>query len=77
MRFADIRPGTLQGYFLASFLFMAIVFSLPICLGLAALALDLPVGTPFHLHIPSSAEVCSIASKAASAHLHHGRPVLL
>jgi len=33
----------LQGYFLASFLFMAIVFSLPICLGLAALALNLPV----------------------------------
>ena len=37
-------PGLLQGYFLASFLFMAIVFSLPICLGLSALALDLPVG---------------------------------
>lgn len=34
-----------QGYFLASFLFMAMMFSLPICLGLAALALDLPVGT--------------------------------
>ena len=37
-------PRLLQGYFLASFLFMAIVFSMPICLGLAALALDLPVG---------------------------------
>ncbi|CAK0787648.1 hypothetical protein CVIRNUC_010870 [Coccomyxa viridis] len=32
-----------RGYFLASFLFMAIVFSLPICLGLSALALDLPL----------------------------------
>ena len=54
MRFADTRPGTLQGYFLASFLFMAIVFSLPICLGLAALALDLPVSTLNYFHIPSS-----------------------
>jgi hypothetical protein len=34
---------SLQGYFLASFLFLAIVFALPICLGLGALALDLPV----------------------------------
>ena len=38
-----------QGYFLASFLFMAMVFSLPICLGLAAVALDLPVRFPFCL----------------------------
>jgi len=35
----------LQGYFLASFMFLAIVFSLPICLGLAALALNLPVSS--------------------------------
>ncbi|KAK9909531.1 hypothetical protein WJX75_003728 [Coccomyxa subellipsoidea] len=32
-----------KGYFLASFLFLAIVFALPICLGLGALALDLPL----------------------------------
>lgn len=34
---------TVQGYFLASFLFLAIVFSLPVCMGLAALAFDLPM----------------------------------
>ena len=56
MRFADTRADTLQGYFLASFLFMAIVFSLPICLGLAALALDLPVSTLIILYIPYSAK---------------------
>ena len=34
-----------QGYFLAAFLFLGIVFSLPLCLGVFALALDLPVNT--------------------------------
>ena len=33
----------LQGYFLAAFLFLGIVFSLPVCMGMASLALDLPV----------------------------------
>ena len=33
----------LQGYFLASFLYLGIVFSLPVCMGLATLAFDLPV----------------------------------
>ena len=36
-------PLTVQGYFLASFMFLAIVFSLPVCMGLAALAFNLPV----------------------------------
>ena len=43
-----MRPAvlhSLQGYFLAAFLFLAIVFSLPIGLGVYALALDLPVNT--------------------------------
>lgn len=34
---------SLQGYFLASFLYLGIVFSLPVCMGLATLAFDLPV----------------------------------
>jgi hypothetical protein len=34
---------TLQGYFLAAFLYLGIVFSLPVCMGMASLALDLPV----------------------------------
>ncbi len=34
-----------QGYFLASFLFLGVVFALPVALGSAALALDLPVST--------------------------------
>lgn len=33
----------MQGYFLAAFLFLGIVFSLPVCMGTAALALNLPV----------------------------------
>ena len=33
----------MQGYFLAAFLFLGIVFSLPVCMGMASLALDLPV----------------------------------
>ena len=49
-------PSLLQGYFLASFLFMAIVFSLPICLGLSALALDLPVGALLLLRLRSQSE---------------------
>ena len=32
-----------QGYFLGAFLFLGIVFSLPATLGMASLALDLPV----------------------------------
>lgn len=32
-----------QGYFLGAFLFLGIVFALPVALGSAALALDLPV----------------------------------
>ena len=47
-------PCLLQGYFLASFLFMAIVFSLPICLGLSALALDLPVGALTLVHLQAT-----------------------
>lgn len=43
----------LQGYFLASFMFLAIVFSLPICLGLAALALNLPVSSSHLFNIIS------------------------
>ena len=33
----------MQGYFLAAFLFLGIVFSLPMSLGMYALALNLPV----------------------------------
>ena len=36
-------PVWLQGYFLGSYLFLAIVFSLPVSMGAAALALGLPV----------------------------------
>ena len=32
-----------QGYMVGTFLYFAIVFSLPICMGLAAIAMDLPV----------------------------------
>ncbi|KAK9904775.1 hypothetical protein WJX75_002276 [Coccomyxa subellipsoidea] len=37
--------SAVKGYFLASFLFLGIVFALPVALGSAALALDLPVST--------------------------------
>lgn len=43
--FTDIWCTWFQGYFLASFLFLGIVFALPVALGSAALALDLPVST--------------------------------
>ncbi len=33
----------LQGYVVGTYLYFAIVFSLPICMGLAAVAMDLPV----------------------------------
>ena len=33
----------LQGYIVGTYLYFAIVFSLPICMGLAAVAMDLPV----------------------------------
>ena len=33
----------MQGYMVGTFLYFAIVFSLPISMGLAAIALDLPV----------------------------------
>ena len=40
---------------------MAIVFSLPICLGLSALALDLPVGAVLlvHLQLQRRRSLCS------------------
>jgi hypothetical protein len=37
-----------QGYFLGAFLFLGIVFSLPATLGMASLALDLPVRPGWH-----------------------------
>lgn len=40
---ADPLFGCSQGYFLAAFLYMSIVFVLPLSLGLYAVALNLPV----------------------------------
>lgn len=37
--------SALQGYFLGAFLFLGIVFALPVALGSAALALNLPLST--------------------------------
>lgn len=39
-----------QGYFLGAFLFLGIVFSLPATLGMASLALNLPVRQVFVSH---------------------------
>ena len=39
----------LQGYVVGTYLYFAIVFSLPICMGLAAVAMDLPVSLPLLL----------------------------
>ena len=39
-----------QGYFLGAFLFLGIVFSLPATLGMASLALNLPVRQVFFSH---------------------------
>lgn len=33
----------MKGYFLGAFLFLAIIYCLPICLGTLALTLDIPV----------------------------------
>ena len=35
-----------KGYFLGAFLFLAIIYCLPICLGTLALTLDIPVSCP-------------------------------
>jgi hypothetical protein len=40
---ADEHANYLQGYFLAAYLYMTIVFVLPLAAGVLALALDLPV----------------------------------
>lgn len=40
-----ITYTVLQGYVVGTYLYFAIVFSLPICMGLAAIAMDLPVST--------------------------------
>ncbi len=42
----------LQGYVVGTYLYFAIVFSLPICMGLAAVAMDLPVSLPLLLFLP-------------------------
>ena len=65
----------LQGYFLAAFLFLGIVFSLPVCMGMASLALDLPVNVNEALAglvFPATAYV--ILGKAGEA-LLPGHPV--
>ncbi|KAK9816495.1 hypothetical protein WJX72_001008 [[Myrmecia] bisecta] len=55
------RPkAAVKGYFLGAFLFLAIVFALPACLGLAAVALSLPVSLTEALNglvMPASAYV--------------------
>ena len=60
----------LQGYFLASFMFLAIVFSLPICLGLAALALNLPVSSSHLFNFISFLHFRLRPSQQHSAFLH-------
>ncbi len=65
----------LQGYFLASFLYLGIVFSLPVCMGLATLAFDLPVSNDEALGglvLPAAAYV--ILGKAGEPALPAGAP---
>jgi hypothetical protein len=61
-----------QGYFLAAFLFLGIVFALPVALGTAALALDLPLSTDEALGglvFPATAYV--LVGKAGAPPLPH------
>ena len=65
----------LQGYFLASFLYLGIVFSLPVCMGLATLAFDLPVSNDEALGglvLPAAAYV--ILGKAGEPAFPAGAP---
>ena len=55
-----------QGYFLGAFLFLGIVFSLPATLGMASLALNLPVRQMAGSHDKVSR--CMLWNNAAAAH---------
>lgn len=77
LKFCNLRVAS-QGYLLASFLFLGIVFALPVALGSAALALDLPFSSDEALGglvFPGTAYV--LIGKAGTANFHRQRNQLL